>query len=780
MARRIVYLIPADDPRPLEARTTVQPGSSKYYNTNTPSVKLAEAWADGAWDAADPHPCGGTKPWNGTCSWGGLAPHKTTGGDAHMVVSLEPPPTLALFTKLTFHWNFDYQQSGPNNWYLPPSNSFGPRTRFAMRNRADDGWLYPGSWFDLDALGVAGQTNCRVEQTSCGGAYVGPYDASEELLSHPEGGPFELEDLIDGQFGVNIAVDSPAFDETQGSFFYVRVFHFYLELEVQDLGGDVGSMRHAASVDNRLFRRRRSTAQIMVPDTYADRALFDVFRVAHPRGPAVGQDGWGERLLDRRALQLVSRTYWPESFRVQEEGFDVRDYQCSAWGVFRIDGAWTPELNGLCYLDQGGGFAETRAQDGWSARPGDGVLLRVLDDYPILSREGLACNGPDDVAISLRNYDPGQASWSQISFTGDTATAESTAVTMVEELGYLTSQALTFGATAGTGGFSQSLGTVQRSGDARLNVRAVVRNLQVDTPGSKFLEYALIRTGERSTVPFTEYWDATNRTWSASAVYNPIDSSAAFGELVSDGIPCDDGLSDFDPTYSHQIGRFSSSISDAEFVVALTDVQKGGAPFGFSYGTRSPLVTLDAEITRVASSFEIDNTVGPSWFVDRGMVVAELRPFFRSELFPDGQIKPIVVARHSGTDVDRLDIVRDSGANVLRFSRDWLAGLQSVEVALPELTREHVLRVWAWWLDDEGFGEYAPRTIRVGWGRYLYADDSFVDEGSALGVNQAGTVGSTDWVRLGLDDSGNYLDGWLRMFEVRATPVHDVEAIWRR
>lgn len=770
-----------------DARVSVDPGSSPYWWTNTPSMSMAAAWGDGA-AGTNPAPCNltdniGTTP--GQCNWVYFWPEKDAASTALASVKFEAPPTLVLFQRVTFHWWADYTQSGPNNWITMP------RFRAAIRNRAGTGYLYgPTTWemgFDgSSGSPVTGQHNCKGLQTNCGANYEGPVHCFEDFFSHPEGGPFTTDDMVNLVGGIYFDVPGPGYDNSQGSFFKARVFHLYLEVEVITLGGFVRNVRHATSLDARLLRRARNVAAITVPDLYADRDLFSKFYASHPRGPAIGTEGWGERRLERRSLQLLERTYWPEQLKVIEGGFDLRDYECLAWGVFRIDGAWTPELNGLCYLDQGGDFAVDRAQDAWSSRPGDGVLMRVLEDYANLSREGLACQGGGDVAISLRNYDMGEVSWSQVSFTGDTATASDGSLYMVDELGYQSSQVLTFGAVGGTGGFSQSLGTVPASGGNLLHVRAGARVLSNPSPLTRFLEYALIRTGTRAAVPFTEYWDEVAQSWSAVATYNQIPATAAYGEIVMDCIPCDDPLADAAPSYSHRIGRFSSAIQNCEFIVGVTDVQKGGAPNGSSYGARTQMVVLDAPITRIDQHFEIDNSdpATRSLFVDRGVIVAEFRPFFRSSELPDGTVKPILTARHTGTDIDRLEFARVSGANRLRFRREWGVGTRTVEVPIPDIDRSQVVRVWCRWLGSEGWQEFAPYSMQVGFARYLYAanpaDESFVDEGRASARNQTTTLGSTDWIRVGSDDTPAFLDGWMRSVEIRRNPLHEVEAVWRR
>ena len=85
------------------------PGSSPYPSTNTPSVTLAECWADEDDD-----------------TYAYLHPHKNLGGSGVILASFQAPPTLVVIrsVKLQAWWTFS--QSGPNNWYTPltdPSNA---------------------------------------------------------------------------------------------------------------------------------------------------------------------------------------------------------------------------------------------------------------------------------------------------------------------------------------------------------------------------------------------------------------------------------------------------------------------------------------------------------------------------------------------------------------------------------------------------------------------------------------------------------------------------------
>jgi hypothetical protein len=787
--RRTVFLVPSADD--VNSGTnydgsgftfmTMFPNGSPYGET--PLVTLAQAWRDAAYDDLAEVTPGNYCGLDTNCSYGSVFCVRQFGAKVFALVKLEPPPTLVLFRRVKFHCWMDYAGTHGNNWVFPPDNAHGPRAKLAVYNREHTAVLTSPDFFECGYDGAtgdpAGNRYCNMNQPNCGGGHDGPIHMEWETFSHPSGGPWTQEDMNELVAGVYAEIADPGWLPEQ-PFPRLRFFHFYIEIDVEDLGGFVFNLRHAGSLDLRLLRRARNTVSLQLPDTSADRDLFATFYVSHPRGPAVGVGGWGERRLERRALQLVERTYWPESLRVVEQGFDLRDFSCLTWGVFRIDCAWTPELNGVCYLQQGSDFALERDQDGWSARPGDGCLMRVLEDFPVVSRDGLACQGGDDVAISLRNYDPGQPGWSPVDFSGDTSTATSTTLYLVDELGYQSAQVLTFGPSGGKGGFIQSLGALPAAAGDVLNVRAVARVLSDPDPATRFLEYVLSRTGARSAVAFTEFWNAAARTWDASPVYNPIPAGGPSGEIILDAVPLDDPLADADPGYSHQIGRFSSDIADCVFVVGLTDVQQGGASHGASYGTRTPLVTLDAPLTRLGSHFSVSNPDSVrSYDPDRGMLMFEFRPFWRSASLPDATIKPLLMAYSAG-DIDRFEFVRESGGNKIRLRRIWAAGTKTVEVAIPDIDRSYFVRVWARWLGEDGWDEHAPFSMQIGWARFVESTGVFVDEAKASAANQTGTVENTDWFRVGSDDSDRWLDGWVRTYEVRRNPIHEVESVWRR
>lgn len=777
MGRRINYMFPAStaiqDPGEGDkgGHINVEPNGSGYGGS--PQMELWEAWADsGVKDyPQDPHPCGG--PSGHSCSLVYFWPVRTTGGNAHALVGFDRPPTQVLYEKLTFRCWYDYSQQGPNNWYTgAPNNSYAPRIRFVMRNRANDGYLYDGTWYTVD-----GTNNCRITSTNCGAAYVSPTEITWELLAHPEGGPFTLEDMIALKAGVNIDIDGPAFDGTEGSFFKFRTFHFHLEVETEDLGGYVDNMRNATARWLRIQRRGRREVKLIVPADLDNLELGQVHGLEYSRGLHPEGRGWGHKPLERRLVLPMRRERNPELLTTSYGLMDLREIACLLWASYRIDLPWGPDLSGLAWLDQGGGFSTARNQDAWSPRQGDGVLMRVLPDYLPLDYEGMPVCGPDDVELVLRNYNPNDVAWSSVGVSGGLTFSDDVDVVMVDELGYTPSCRFTFGGTAGQGGKEQSIGTIDHASGILLHVFARVRNVSVDTPGSKFMEFVLKRDKTVSSTPVTEYFDFAAGTWGTSPVYNPFAASEPSAELLADAVPCDT-TADSAPTYTVQFGRFSSAISNAVFVAGLASAQKATTAIK-DYGLRPPLVSLDATVTRIEDVPRIENpSTARVWYGGRGTFVGELRPFWRASLLTED--KPIMYARHSASEYDRLDFLSSSA---LRFRRYVSAVAYDVSVNVSTvLTRAHVLRFWCRWLDDAGWEDLAPYAISVGFAVLDWDTGERLEQGVAHASGPAAppTLDADAYLHPGHDGAAAYLDGWIRWLETTLSPLAESECLWRR
>ena len=733
----------------------IDPGTSGYPWANTPSMTLSEVWNDELTSTY-------------AYRWGGA-------GDGHAML-FEPGPTLSLFTKVTFECDFDYSQTGPNNWYFPPDNAYGPRCTIWMRNRAKDDYI--------EGTGAAtftfGEAICASPCPNAGNVswpyhntnrsthptqYLG-HPLIWELTSHPEGGVWSLEDINNLAAGVYTDVSNGSngkpYDPSQGSFFKVRIAYFKCTLTVQDLGGYVRSVRHNSSATERMHRKARNTVSITVPAHVATKEIGEEVHIAHRRGPDGSGDGWGEKALERRSIWLAQRTYWPEALKIVDEGYDLHDFSCEMWAALRIPIAWSPELSGFAYLDQGGEWTLARAQDAWSLRPGDGVALRVLEDYLNLSEEGLALHSANGTELALYNQDPGLTGWSTTDASGGTVTyTEETSSVIADELGYQTARLMEFPGTPGTSGKKREF-TLGASDT--VSVRARVRSISVSEPETKFLEVALL-------APDGKFWNETNRAWEVGAYYKPIPASAAFGEVVMDQIP-NNGAG----TYTVKLGRFSSAINSCSFVIGLVNVVKN------DHGMGMPLVTLADEIVRAADVWTLDN-VSPKtfWHRDRGMGIFEFRPFWRAALLTAATQKRIVLATHAASAWDEVRFVAGSTDQFVFERYDTEGGSRTVAVDIVDangdplhMTRANYARVFVRWLDAAGWRDRPPYEAMVGYAIYNTADESFVSYHEETAIWVAPSSAVEDEVSL----SG--LDGWVRWVEVKHNPMTGQEAVWRR
>jgi len=741
----------------------VDPGTSPYWWTNTPSKKLYQVWNEGA--ASGPIANQYAYVW------------PTDGVSGSHAIGFELGPTLTRFTSMTITTAWDLSAGGGSNpYFFPPDNASGPSCAIILRNRTQDGWISgTGSAAHTMLSTDTYYTNIYTE-----GPYVSLKDMSWTMTAHPQGGPWVLEDInnlgVGVQFGWTNATAGDdagyAYARFHRAFHKMRVPFLKVVLEVEDLGGYVENVRAASSYELRLMRRARN---VLSPKTFIDEAPVGIgnqVNLSHPKGPSVGGEGWGQRVLERRAGLVLARTYEPETFKCQDEVFDMRPYACLGWAAYRIDAPWNPELQGLSLIEKGRSFVHTRAQDAWSPRPGDNVLYRVLEAYPNLSYHGLAVQGGGDVTKCNRNYDCQQTGWSTVSSAGDFSAAASTTVSMVEEQGYLSSSMLTYGAGGGKGGRERSLGAI---GAGRLHLRLVIKNTSISSPLTQNGEWYLRDAANN-------YWDNTNRTWEAAPVYNAFPSDKPFGEVIVDSIPCDAA------TYYIGIGRFSTNMGPVTLHAGLVDVQFSDTTVA---GARTPLVVLDTPLTRVAETHKMSHVYGRDlWVPERGSAVIEVQPFWRAEDLPS-VIKPLLHAQHHATQNTWEAIQYVAGDNAIRFERaiDGLSTFQLDCYLTVLMTRAHVLRAWARWLGADGWNEFGPNSVQVGYAVFLESDGSLVETNSSLGTFSSPIAGLSPLNRwrmayqrnyLGIGcDATRYLDGYVRMWETRRNPLHELEAIWR-
>ena len=724
--------------------SNVEPGTSPYPWQSTAGATVGKVWQNE--DAVD----GPTLPQGQWVVW----PQQNFYSAR---VTFPAAPTLVRFNSITFETAWDTSQQGPNTWWYPPDNDAGPTLAIFITGRDGSTRIYGTKTLAL----TANNTNTNTEDPD-------PQIQTWELTSHPEGGPFTLEDVNTMEVGVGVWLTkgpNGKWNDDPIRFPKVRTFYLKRTLAVEDLGGHVGPMRSMTSLALRLMRRARN---VIEPKVHVDKPPSRVGQhiyLSHPRGPSFDGAGWGRRRLERRAGFLVKRAYSPENFQTDDQIFDLSAYRCLGWGAYRIDTPWNPELQGVALIDKGHSFVHTRAQDAWSPRPGDGVVNRVIEAYPAVSFHGLPISGAGDESVALHNYNLTLSGWSTVGSAGAFSASSDASTTLVEEQGYMSCCKMVYGDATGAGGKERSLGVL---GSGRLHVRVVIKNTSVPDPETENAEWYL-REG-------TNYWNDTTRTWDASPAYNAIPSDEAFGEAVSDSIPIAGA------TYHVAVGRFSSQIGPVTFHGALVDVQFSDTTVA---GARPPLATLAASIVRVADTHRIyHNWSRDLWDHQRGVAVAEVRPFWRAEDLPADAIKPLLHSQFVTNTWDAIQFVPKTGTDdLVRFERA-MNGLSTFQLDCPiasiDLTRAHVLRAWARWLGSEGWSEYAPYSVEVGYAVFLESDGSLVGTGSVIGAMTETTAYPYDRQYLGIGcDESRYLDGYVRMWETRRNPIHRDEAVWR-
>jgi hypothetical protein len=319
-----------------------------------------------------------------------------------------------------------------------------------------------------------------------------------------------------------------------------------------------------------------------------------------------------------------------------------------------------------------------------------------------------------------------------------------------------------------------------------LHVQARVRNLQATAGQEMFV--ALYRTS-----PAQQWFDFDTGTWvngaPATAVrYAEIPADTAVGEFVYDGVPVTTG-----GTYSIFIGRFPTTpatpdIANAEFALALASAQFDPGSAGDAFGARPPLITDGSQVTRVAESLTLDNAPPHQfWFADRGAALFEFRPWWRADLMPPLDIKPLARSNYTHGWGEWVRFVRDVPADVFYLSRyngsvTWQVGVEIRDSAgAPiSLTRDHVVRVFAQWNGEEGSEQEAPYQMRIAYAVFEKATGALLGTGTNTEIGLPPIVSTAIDVDFGHDSGPAYLDGWLRMMEVRRNPLFYEEALWRR
>jgi hypothetical protein len=497
----------------------------------------------------------------------------------------------------------------------------------------------------------------------------------------------------------------------------------------------------------------------------------------------------------------VKRTYYPEQVAQEDVCADLEALRCRLWLQARSGSPWSSQLPGVAYLDQGGGFVFTRSGDAWSRNPNDGVRVRVPEDFANVNEEGWVCEGGKDTEHVQENANLVGSNWTEVAPTGDLVFSNEVGAILVNELGYLFSRRFTFGASPGTGGYQQDLGTF--ASGPKLHCMAAVRN--INATGSQKLEFGLKRTYEVATVPVTEYWDGT--AWGVSVSYTALPNSTPYGEVVFNNVHTD-VVADSDPTYFVFFGRFTSGLSDCAFAGAVVSVQKDGgtgvADEQHGYRRVRMNTGFESPPPRPYSLTAFPNASGSLWRGDTGCIVIEVAIFWDRQGIPEGNTrdKYLVWCDYDGALTDNYDaiFVREpaivgGGEQGLHFVRS-MDGVGSIDLVVrftgyPDWERGQLLRVYVSW-SSLGWEEQGPLNARLSaalfspagvlLGEAAEAADSVASIAGLIPTATGDSViylgakpASVDATLVGRDT----LDGVVRTFTTLAHPVSRFVGLWR-
>jgi hypothetical protein len=638
-------------------------------------------------------------------------------------------------------------------------------------------------------------------QPGGGGPFVDYVTMTQELTTNPSGGGWKLDDFpglqagLRGECGKSGTTAAAAFITQLG-----------LLVELATLGGFVSNIRHAASLTLRLERLPKRLWTVAVPMRLWRKEPMERLYLSHPLGPTAAGRGWGPNRLDRRATQVMKTRVSPEAGQVEYSALDLREPACLLWANWVTPQPPSPELNGIAYLDQGGGFTFARNQDAWVDRPGDGIVQVVQPNFPKVSRRGLLIEGKGDFEAIVHNYFPGGTGWTAVS-SGDVTATDDPTLYVVDELGYRFARKVVFGAGGGTYYTKQVSSGLGNNANAIFCVRATVRAVAMS-----LVQNAGIIIRRNYTLAAVAHFNDFNMAtglWGAldTEIVNAIhgtDGEPLWTLEYNSGIPANEG--GFSPdggVFDLETRLGGWSLTTATLALGLVDVQIGYktevAVADRLHGVRSRIVTVAAGITREGDVFKIANPSDKRVFYgDRGMMVVELDPLFVASLVPssDRHVFWKVFWKTDGTEYDRVYYSRATGTgglDELVYHRRIGGSDFNARVDVPA---GHVAqagkryRVWWRWLGSEGAGGYSARDMRIGFSVYtaslgVYSFTAAYESPRPATLPTADpTVDAASFALVGAEkddgsDSSKWGDAAYRWWEARRTPVSPDEITWR-
>jgi hypothetical protein len=438
--------------------------------------------------------------------------------------------------------------------------------------------------------------------------------------SNPAGGAWARAALLAGAFKVGLASDGAGHgtgvDATTGSRqASLDVASVYAELDTTPTGLYVETPRTVLSHNLRLLREPVRMVEITVGPEFGDVQPGQTIWATHALLPgSPGTDAWRQV-----PLFVTSVKYGLAKPDVTIKALDLRRHYAAFWSPFSVVGV-DPQYSGLALLDRGGGWSTSRAQVAYAQRPGDGLYCEVAADKPLLTSSGLLIQGGGDEAAILNNSFSQGAGNVFTNWTVDAGGGSSSATTSdyLFDVGGFRRAAVLAGVAGNPVGLVQTTAAITASYGL---VHLVARR----TGGSGAATLWVLRRSSDNW-----YWSDAAGAWAAAVQTNYIVPGTTpthfWSKTITLGAP---------QTYTLTIitGGADTTVWYYANLYAGTAVR------------RSPLVTTNATLTRVADVTTITNDLSHRvWDISRGHFRVNLRPNWSHSDLADGEEKGVLYA----------------------------------------------------------------------------------------------------------------------------------------
>lgn len=637
-------------------------------------------------------------------------------------------------------------------------------------------------------------TNPRNRNTEGPGGSFVRHVVGEWSTNPATAGAWTLADLAAGTFKAGVEAGGIAEGQagngvpptTGGSSASWDVALFVLEIDGTPSELVIDPLRQLLSRLLRFRRRPTRPVSITVPAHLCDTEPGEVVYVDDPFWPTGDGAGVSPLAWSARPVPILSSQERPSAHTSALDGWDLREAYASLWSPLYTDLGADDQWSGIAWMDMGGGKVVTRAQGGWTWRPGDLLRRDAAAGKWRISPWGLVVCGGEGSGNGKTSFWPENNTFSQGSGTtftgwanvtaGSGALAEETATYALDVTGYRRAVKLTNGGAPPTD-TAYVYTSATAGGLANYKIRVHYRYATTSTAAAGQPGWLLY-----DTVSAKSYVAGTG--WAAGSTWNlPTDGAGSvrqFGDQVavwSEEITVNPGGA---PTLRLYVGYSStpgavSRIYEAGLIYPDTTSGAGARAV-----RREFLATTTAAGTLAADQVAVDNqSAYRVWFPECGVVHAVVVPLWKQADLDDNDTKHVLVAMidsaySGGAAYMALSLKRTSSSNVRAVFEVFRGGgsLGSAYVDLGALTYfGGPVKLSCRWTGSSGELGLAARTLDV------FGNGTKGTSGTA---SAALVAVESSKLYLGSYPSGtaySYLDGILSHLEVKPFCLTDDEIL---